>query len=53
MSHFVRGRDRNWSKAGRESILEQEAEKKVKTSGRGTELESQGHFYWPISWEMP
>lgn len=35
------------------SILEQEAEKKVKTSGKGTELESQGHFYWPISWEMP
>ena len=35
------------------SILEQEAEKKVKTFGRGTELESQGHFYWLISWETP
>ena len=53
MSHFVRRRDRSWSKAGKESILEQEAEKKIKTCGRGTELESQGHFCWPISWETP
>lgn len=30
----------NWSKAGKESILEQEAGKEVKTSGRETATES-------------
>lgn len=44
MSHFVKGRGMNWSKAGKESILEQEAGKEVKTSGRETELQSQGHL---------
>lgn len=34
MSHFVKGRDVNWSKEGEENILGQVAGKEVKTSGR-------------------
>lgn len=34
MSHSVKGRDVNWSKAGEESILGQEVGKQVRTSER-------------------
>lgn len=42
MSHFVKGRDVNWSKAGEENILEQIAGKEMKTSGRVNRAKESG-----------
>lgn len=42
MSHSVKRRDVNWSKAGEENILGQVAGKEVKTSGRVNRAKESG-----------
>lgn len=44
MSHSVKRRGVNWSKAGKENILGQEAEKEVKTAERENGAGGQRHF---------